>query len=555
VVEMKKRIFLSILTASASILVLTSMFIVLALFKDYEKERKQEIASECMYLAEAFDVNNFEYLETVGRKSVNRITLIAADGTVLYDSFENAASLDNHLDRPEIAAARANGSGESTRRSETRGENMYYYALRLDNGYVLRIAASTKSMLGLVNNTAGVIAAILLLAVALAALISNLLTKAIVAPLNRLNLDEPLSNNTYGELTPLLVRMNKQKIKIDEQLEEIETKQAQIQTIAGSMPQALVIFGANKHVLYANASAETLFPGARAGIGYLELCRDTGYKQAVEAAFGGYPADVKIENGAKTYRLSVNPVQGDKTYAAVLFAADITQEGRNEKIRREFSANVSHELKTPLTSIMGYAEIMHNSIAKQEDYPRLAGQIYGESKRLLALIEDIIKLSQLDEGEIQGEFAPVNLLALARKVADTCLKKAQVNAVALTVNGEKCVISGIEGTLFEMVYNLCDNALTYNKPGGSVEISVAKDGSHAVLSVKDTGIGIAPEHLDRVFERFYRVDKSRSKETGGTGLGLSIVKHGALLHHAEIGLESRPGEGTTVTLVFGSALL
>lgn len=551
---MKKRIFLSILAVSASILVVTSALIVFALYKDYEKERKQELASECMYLAEAFGDNGIAYLKSVGRKSPNRITLIDSGGTVLYDSFADAASLDNHLDRPEVAAAIKNGSGEATRQSATRGENTYYYAMRLDNGYVLRIAVSTKSMLGIVRNTAGVIALILLLAVAVAAAISNLLTKAVVKPLNNLNLDEPLLNDTYGELSPLLLRMDRQKKKIGEQLAEIETKQAQINTIAGSMPQALVIFGVNKRVLYANESAGALFGAVKAGIGYLELCRDTGYIQAVETAFSGYAADVKIETGAKTYRLSVNPVKGDKTYAAVLFASDVTQEGVNEKIRREFSANVSHELKTPLTSIMGYAEIMHNGIARQEDYPRLAGQIYGESKRLLALIEDIIKLSQLDEGEMQGAFAPVDLLAVARKAADSCRKKAEANDVQLAVAGETCIVSGIEGTLFEMIFNLCDNAVTYNKPGGSVEVSVEKSGNGAVVSVKDTGIGIAPEHLDRVFERFYRVDKSRSKETGGTGLGLSIVKHGALLHHARVDLASRLGEGTTVTLVFGNAL-
>ncbi len=551
---MKKRIFWCFTLLSVFIVTLTSVLIIFALYKVYENERKQELVNECTYIAEALGKTDLEYLAAIGKNSPNRITLISPDGTVIFDNFVNTVVLGNHLNRPEISEALKNGTGEATRLSDTLGENTYYYALRLDNGNCLRLAITTKSIFGIIKNTAGLITAVLFFSAVVAVITAKALTKAVLSPINKINLDDPLANNTYDELSSLLLRIKKQNDRINEQISALQAKQNELNTIAGSMNEALVIFGVNKHVLYSNSSAHELFGNnCINNIGYLELCRDAVYIQTVESAFDGKPAMDKISSNGKVYQISVNPVKGDKTYAAVLFASDVTEKEQNEKMRREFSANVSHELKTPLTSILGYAEIMLNGIAKQADYPRFIEQIYRESKRLLTLVEDIIKLSQLDEKGIQNEFSVVDLYLIAEKAVDELKGKAELNNIAVSVTGVNCPVMGIEGTLYEMIHNLCDNAIIYNKTGGSVAVSVLKIDKRVILSVKDTGIGIAPEHQSRIFERFYRVDKSRSKDTGGTGLGLSIVKHGALLHNAVINLDSRQGEGTTVMIEFQAA--
>lgn len=548
---MKKRIFWSIMLSSFLTLILTTSLIITALYSDFASERKRELVTNCSLVAIALAKTDINYLTAFGRESSDRITLVAPDGTVLYDSFADAKTLDNHLNRPEIYDALKNGSGEATRLSDTIGEQTYYYALRLDDGNVLRISTTTRSIFGIINNAAAVILLIVLLAVICAVVTAHILTKAIVTPINKLDLDTPLSNNTYDELSSLLLRMDKQNKKIAEQFGELNVKQNELNTITESMSEALVIIGGNKHILFANKSANNLFGNNNTkNIGYLELCRDVSYTRSVEAAFAGRSAGEKISKNGRIYQLSVNPVKGNKTYAAVLFAVDITEKEQNEKMRREFSANVSHELKTPLTSILGCAEIMQNGIAKEEDYPRFIGQIYFESKRLLSLIEDIIKLSRLDEDGLKKEFEPVDLYSLSEKVISSLKSKAGAAGISLSLEGGSHSIDGIKGALYEMIYNLCDNAIIYNKAGGSVTVSVSASDESVVLSVRDTGIGIAPEQQSRIFERFYRVDKSRSKETGGTGLGLSIVKHGAMLHNAGIKLESEKGKGSVISLVF-----
>lgn len=537
--------------SSLTILIMTSVLIIIALYNDYEEERKKELVTECSYIAAALEKADTDYLAKIGKDSQDRITLVSSNGTVLFDSAANVAVLENHLERPEIAAAMKNGSGEATRLSDTLDENTYYYAVKLTDGNVLRISITTASIFGIITDTAGIIVLILLLAVIIAILTARILTKAIVSPINKLNLDDPLSNNTYDELSFLLLRMDKQNKKISEQIGELEAKQNEFNTITESMKEALVIFGTNKHILFANTSAKVLFGNKNTNnIGYLELCRDVGYVRSVESAFLGKSSVERFIRNGRIYEMSLNPVKGNYSYAAVLFGVDITEKDQNEKLRREFSANVSHELKTPLTSIMGYAEIIQNGIAKPVDFPRFTEQIYSESKRLLTLIEDIIKLSRLDEQDLRKEFSPVDLLAISKRVINELTIKADLNSVSLSATGENCSILGIEGTLHEMIFNLCDNAITYNKVGGSVSIEVKKDGKYPVISVIDTGIGISPEHQTRIFERFYRVDKSRSKDTGGTGLGLSIVKHSAMLHNAEISLDSTLGVGTTIRVKF-----
>ena len=548
---MKKRVFWSFMLSSLPILVLTSALVITALYKDFTAERKSELVTQCKYIATALEKTDMDYLSAIGRESENRITLIASDGTVLYDNFAHASTLENHLDRPEVAAALKNKSGEATRLSDTLGERTYYYALLLDSGNVLRVSTTTKSIFGVINHTTLIFSLIFLLAMIIAVISARVLTRIIISPINRLNLDAPLSNNTYDELSPLLIRMDKQSRKISEQIAQLERKQSEFNAITDNMSEALVIFGENKHVLSANLSASKLFDNRHINnIGYLELCRDFSYINAVEAAFEGKPASNKMSRNGRIYQLSVTPVIGNNTHAAVLFAVDITEKEQNEKVRREFSANVSHELKTPLTSIMGCAEIMQNGIAKKEDYPHFFEQIYSESKRLLTLIEDIIKLSRLDEEGMKNEFMPVDLYETVAKAISELSNKAKAHGVEVKLEGSSQIVSGIEGTLHEMIYNLCDNAITYNKAGGSVDIKIESVDNNVLLTVRDTGIGIAAEHQARIFERFYRVDKSRSKETGGTGLGLSIVKHAAMLHNAQITLDSTPGLGTKITVKF-----
>ena len=545
---MKKRVFRSILLSSLFTLLLASSLIILFLYSDFTAERKHDLIIQASYISKALDETGIDYLKSIGHESTSRLTLVSPDGTVLYDNFADAATLGNHLDRPEIAEAVKKGSGVSTRLSDTLRERTYYYALRLDNGNILRVSMTTKSIPGVLGNTVAVILLILLLAIVIAVYTARFLTKSIVKPINHLNLDDPVSNNAYDELSPLLLRMDKQNKRINEQLKELEARQNEFDTITDNMNEALVIFGENRHVLLSNKSARRLFGSHAKGAGYLELCRDMEYIRCVEAAFEGKSASGNLSRNGRFYQLSVNPVIGNELCAAVLFAVDVSEKEQNEKIRREFSANVSHELKTPLTIIMGSAEIMQNGIAKQNDYPILAKQIYSESRRLLTLIEDIIKLSRLDEEGMKNEFSKIDLLALSDKVVSELRAKAEENNISLSLEGHSRIISGVEGVLHEMIFNLCDNAITYNKAGGSVTVSVSDSG--VILSVRDTGIGIAPEYQPRIFERFYRVDSSRSKETGGTGLGLSIVKHGAMLHHAEIELLSSPGAGTTVKLIF-----
>lgn len=547
---MKKRIFRSIMICSLLILIIASAFIIIVLNNEFTKERRQELVTECDYIASAIEINSDNYLSFIGKESQTRITLVSADGTVLYDNFTDINTLENHRNRPEIANAFKYGSGESTRLSDTLGEQNYYYAELLKNGNVLRVSITTTSMLGFIKNTFVIILLIVMLAVVTVYIAARIITKKIVNPINKLDLDLPLNNNTYDELSPLLIKMDKQNKKIADQIAELTAKQKEFETITENMSEALIIFGSNKRVLYSNKSAGFLFENSKKNSGYLEISRDAGYIESLEKAFAGESSSGKLIRNSRIYQLSVNPVKGDKYYAAVLFAVDITEKEQSEKMRREFSANVSHELRTPLTAIMGSAEIIQNGIVKQEDIPVFIDKIYSESKRLLTLIEDIIKLSRLDEKNIQDEFKPVDIHTVSEKVQTELFDKAKTENVLLSLEGKSCVVSGLENTLHEMIYNLCNNAITYNKPGGSVVIKTEEENDRIVLSVKDTGIGIAPEHHNRIFERFYRVDKSRSKETGGTGLGLSIVKHGAILHNAEIEIESALGKGTTIKIIF-----
>lgn len=549
---MKKRIFLSICFASLISVLLSSVFIGGVIYRNSENEIKTEIRNEAFYLAHTLEFIGCDtaYLSDTGENVSNRITLIDTDGTVLYDNYAEENDMTNHMSRPEVADAAANGTGEAVRHSNTVGEKTYYYAVRLSDGTIVRIANTSKTVYGVIRNAVGWIILISILVLIVAVVIAYLLSRSIIKPINNLNIDSPLSNNTYEELSPLLRRMDKQNAEIASKIRILKEKQNELDYITSSMSEGLVIFSETGNILSANASAGRILKGQTEG-SYLMLSRDADYISCVESALKGKASTKKMKTENKVYSLSASPVANEsKDYAAVLFIVDITDRELAEQMRREFTANVSHELKTPLTSILGYAEIISNGIAKPEDINGFAGRIYSEASRLMTLIQDIIHLSRLDEGDLRHEFEKVNLSEVCKKAVNDLSEKAKAAKITLNEDIDDIVINGYEPVLYEIVFNLCDNAIIYNKPEGSVSVSLKSDSSKAILTVSDTGIGIAPEHQARIFERFYRVDKSRSKETGGTGLGLSIVKHGAMLHDAEIAISSKPDKGTSISITF-----
>lgn len=552
---MTKRVFQSIFLCAAVTLILTAVFTTLFQYRTARENLQTQIEEEATYISEAFDTvesgARASLFDRIGKISQNRITWISENGEVLYDNRADADNMDNHLSRPEVSEAASDGTGESERDSATRKTETLYYALRLSDGSLLRIAAESASLWGILGDTYSPLLLIAAVVLLLAGLIAFVLTRAIVRPFNTLDLKHPLENKTYDELSPLLRRLDKQNQESHEQVRLLTARQEEFDLITSGMQEGLVIFSKDGTVLSANAAARAILSGETGG-SYLQLCREKHYLSVVESALAGKAKTKKMKQGGRVYTLTATPVQNSLAgNAAVLFIVDITDSELSEKMRREFSANVSHELKTPLTSILGYTEIIGNGLAEESDIPKFADRIHKEAARLLTLIEDIIKLSQLDEDELRAEFVPVELSELCQNVLQELSQKAEKAGVALQFSGSEQTVSGFEPSLYEMIYNLCDNAIAYNKPGGSVNVSLEKTPEDKIrLTVRDTGIGIAEEHLGRVFERFYRVDKSHSKETGGTGLGLSIVKHAALMHDAELSIESTPQVGTTVQILF-----
>ncbi len=552
---MTKRVFQSIFLCAAVTLILTAVFTTLFQYRTARENLQTQIEEEATYISEAFDTvesgARASLFDRIGKISQNRITWISENGEVLYDNRADADNMDNHLSRPEVSEAASNGAGESERDSATRKTETLYYALRLSDGSLLRIAAESASLWGVLASTYSPLLLIAAVVLLLAGFIAFVLTRAIVRPFNTLDLKHPLENKTYDELSPLLRRLDKQNQESHEQVRLLTARQEEFDLITSGMQEGLVIFSKDGTVLSANAAARAILSGETGG-SYLQLCREKHYLSVVESALAGKAKTKKMKQGGRVYTLTATPVQNSLAgNAAVLFIVDITDSELSEKMRREFSANVSHELKTPLTSILGYAEIIGNGLANASDIPKFADRIHKEAARLLTLIEDIIKLSQLDEDELRAEFVPVELSELCKSVLQELSQKAEKAGVTLHFSGGEQTVSGFEPSLYEMIYNLCDNAIAYNKPGGRVNVSLEKTPENKIrLTVRDTGIGIAEEHLGRVFERFYRVDKSHSKETGGTGLGLSIVKHAALMHDAELSIESTPQVGTTVQILF-----
>ena len=548
---MTKKIFQSILLVAGCVL-LASLLIIMGFLYDYfGGVEENQLRDELSLAAAAVEDGGTDYLSRLTADRF-RLTWIAADGSVLYDTRTDAESLENHASRAEVSQALTTGTGESTRYSSTLMEKTMYYAQRLDDGTVLRISISRATVGMIAVGMIQPLLIVLIVALILSGLLARRLSRRIVDPLNSLDLEHPLDNDAYEELSPLLKRIHRQHVEIQTQLRELREKTDEFTQITGSMREGLVLLDEHGSILSINAAAQTLF-GADAqcvGKDFLTVERSHEISAAIQAAADDGHSEVRAERAGRVYQFDISRITSDgKLLGTVILAFDNTEQEFAERNRREFTANVSHELKTPLQGIIGSAELIENGMVKPDDLPRFVGHIHAEAARLVTLIDDIIRLSQLDEGDAMPT-EPVDLLAVSQEAAENLHDAAAARDVTVSVTGQPAVIPGVRRLLYEVVYNLCDNAIKYNRDGGRVDITVAHDADGSSVTVADTGIGIAPEHQSRVFERFYRVDKSHSKASGGTGLGLSIVKHAVQYHHGRIELESTPGTGTTIRVVF-----
>ena len=551
---MTKRIFRSILLVAGAVLLASIVLIMGVLYGYFGGVQERQMEDELTLAVAGVETDGADYLKAVDTDRF-RLTWVAADGTVLYDTQADAAGLENHAGRTEIAQAMQSGSGSSTRYSSTLLEKTMYYAKRLDDGTVLRIAISRGTVGVLVL---GILQPVIIVAVA-ALILSNLLahrlSARIVNPLNNLDLEHPLDNDAYEELAPLLGRISRQHELIERQMEQLRRETQEFTQITNSMREGLVLLDHHGCVLSINPAALRLFgaDGACVGKDFLTVDRGVELTGAIEAALRDGHSEIRAQRGTQLWQFDLSRTgEAGAEAGTVILAFDITEQERAELSRREFTANVSHELKTPLQGIIGSAELIENGMVKPEDLQRFVGHIRKEAQRLVTLIGDIIRLSQLDEGvELPRE--PVDLRALAQEVARDLGGAAKQKNVALRVEGEPAVVQGVRRLLYETVYNLCDNAIQYNVDGGSVTLRTEKAGQEARITVADTGIGIPQDAQARVFERFYRVDKSHSKASGGTGLGLSIVKHAVQYHNGKIALQSTPGHGTSITVTIPKA--
>lgn len=548
---MTRKIFRSIVLVAGTVLLASLLLILGYLYDFFGGVQETQLKDELTLASAAVESTGGDYLAQLSSDRF-RLTWIAADGSVLYDTQADASSMESHADREEVQQALKTGEGESTRYSATLLQKTLYYARRLGDGTVLRISASRATagllILGVLQPMLLVLAAALILSGVLA----RRLSKRIVDPLNRLDLDHPLHSGSYEELAPLLGRINQQHREISSQLRTLRRKTDEFDQITGSMKEGLVLLDNAGVVLSINPAAQRLYGVSRASVGqdFLTIDRSRDMSRAIADAVKNGHSEVRSERGGRAYQFDLSRIEsGGETVGAVLLAFDVTDQEYAERSRREFTANVSHELKTPLQGIIGSAELIGSGMVKPEDLPRFVGHIHDEASRLVMLIDDIIRLSQLDEGgELPTE--EVDLLALSRETAESLRPAAEKKHVTLEVSGESAPVMGVRRLLYEIVHNLCDNAIKYNVEGGSVSVETACGPETVQLTVSDTGIGIAPDQQERVFERFYRVDKSHSKASGGTGLGLSIVKHAVQLHRGTIALQSEPGKGTCIRVCF-----
>lgn len=524
---------------------------------------KQQLQSETVYLEGAMALMGQPYLESLAIDSNDskRITYIDSDGTVLYDTDEQAARMENHNERPEIRQARETGIGEAERYSDTLKKKTFYYAKQLNDGKILRVAMATESVYVTMWEQFFVLALLAGLLFLVSALAAGNLSRRIVDPINNLDLRHPLKQGAYDELSPLLLRIEHQNQQIAAQIEDLRARQAEFSAITDNMQEGLVLLNDQLQVVSINESAKKVLgvnqwetTDSEKGILLTTLQMTAHGRELQEAIHGAWLGESRhclLEHESRQYSLLASPVQqGAQGGSLVILLLDVTEQMEAERVRREFSANVSHELKTPLTSISGYAEIMKDGLVRQEDVSRFAGRIHKEAQRLIALVQDIIQLSRIEEGPADWQWEMVELKELCEEMAEHLASKAATRQIKVTVTGNEARVTGVRRLLEEMVTNLCDNAIKYNRPGGHVAMDIGKTSSGICLTVEDDGIGIPVEHQSRIFERFYRVDKSHSRETGGTGLGLSIVKHAAAIHQAQIHLDSDGATGTCITVCF-----
>ena len=551
---MKKIIYKNILGLAAMTILLISGIFVYFYNQSMHREMQEQVKTEAFCIAAAFETkgNNLEYLERLKKKNVLRITLIDQEGTVLYDSAASVSGLENHRNRPEIQAAMDKGSGSETRLSDTLKTETYYYAVRLEDGQILRLSMEVKSNLKTFLELLPLLTAVALIILMFAYLVAHRIARIIAEKVNEIDLKHPVTESVFEELWPLVHRIEKQNTQLQEQMDSLIDQKEKFMTITRNMSEGLILLDTNSRILFMNQSCKELFDVP--SISYEEKHISTfnsseQLKETVSAALKGECYSAMLRLSEKQVQFFGNPVrENEKVTGAVLFVMDVTTNQKAEQLRKEFSANVSHELKTPLTSISGYAELMQNHLVQPSDVPVFAGKIYEEAKRLLTLVNDIIKISQLDEKDSRLSKEPVDLYRMAEEVCMQLIPVAKKNAVKVKLEGSPVTILAVRQLMYDLIYNLCENSIKYNVQGGKVTVCVYGNEEDAVIRVSDTGIGIPMEYQERIFERFYRIDKSHSKQTGGTGLGLSIVKHVVEYQGGYIEIHSNKEEGTTITV-------
>lgn len=549
---MTKRIFRSICLVALTVFIASVLFIMGVLYEYFSNVEQAQLRMQTTLAAQGVTNEGIAYFHDLHITNY-RISWIDADGNVIYDSESDTATMENHLEREEVLEALSTGYGESRRYSVTLTERSLYSAQKLEDGTILRLSISQSSILTLLLGMTQPLCFIFAVAMILSILLAMRISKKIVKPFNEIDLDHPLSNEGYDELSPFLRRIDIQQKQLRGQKAELQQKENELNTIIGCMNEGMVLLNPKGQIISINPAAEKLLHAEKdcVGMDMLSLCRNLCLQEILSAALRGKSGEQVISLQGESYRITADPIVSDHAVkGAALFFFNVTEKEKAERIRREFTANVSHELKTPLHSLSGYAELLKNDMVEEGDKIPFAGKIYDEAQRLIRLVEDIISLSHLDEGAADGKRESTDLYELAREAVESLKPAADASHITLELFGAPAVLNGIPRLLYSLIYNLCDNAVKYNHEYGKVTVTVQNRETFLVLSVEDTGIGIAPEHRERIFERFYRVDKSHSKEVGGTGLGLSIVKHAARIHNAKIEVNSNVGKGTAVIVTF-----
>lgn len=557
---MKQTILQNMIILTVIAVLASAVFTTAAVYTVFNNKLREELENSADFVTDlleaGYDLEELLRSDAVAN-SATRITLIAEDGEVLFDNHADIREMENHLHREEVQEALEEGSSQTVRRSRTIGTRTLYYAVRLNSGQILRFAVTTESIVYTLYRLLTLIGIMLVAVITAAFLLGEKMAEGIIYPLNNLDLDNPLNNEVYGEITPLLTRIHRQNLAIEQQIQQLQAQQDDFIALTNNMAEGLIVVDKTGRIVMVNISALNLFGESNnsdtnfIGKNLLVLSRDIHLNQAVEEALKGEKAEDVITVNEKSYQVFADPIfEGSAVRGALVLLIDISSKYAVEQMRKEFAGNVSHELKTPLTAISSYAELIKDGIARPEDIPEFAAHIYAETQRMIALVDDILKLSRLDEKVDLGPTQSINLLALAGQAEQALRPLADNRQVEVKVSGRPLTVAGNEAILFEMVYNLIDNAIKYSNTGGHVDVKVLEQDGAVLLQVADQGIGIPKQHQGRVFERFYRVDKSHSKKTGGTGLGLSIVKHAALYHNAEVSLESEENKGTTVTVKF-----